>query len=103
MNPNYTTLQRYRGGKGRRGRMAFARVVEDVVDGVGLLPETALVMDLQGPLISQPMQIRLVPVSASRFQAVTQSGEVVAEGGVMAVFTALGRRMSSRFAVRGEG
>lgn len=104
MSRDYTTVRRHRGKGDRIGRMEFARPVGDLVDGVGLLPAVACCVSIAGPLVVADRRVELRPLSSGSFAAWLVDGdgkdvELIATGGVVGVFTAIGRRLAARFAV----
>lgn len=102
MSRDYTTWRRFRGSEGGRGRLAHARSLDDLEAGVGLIPDEALRVVIDGALVTRRRELVIRPISAGSFVALLD-GEEIARGGIVGVFTALGRRVPSRFSVPEDG
>ena len=91
MSKNYATYRRHRGTKERRGRLDYARTVEEI-----LLPEIALTVTLDGPLVTKRTVVELRTMTASRFDCVVD-GASIGQGGRMDCMKLIAQRIPSRF------
>lgn len=96
MTQHYATYRRQRSKVGGKGRLDYARIVDDI-----MLPDVALTITLDGPLITKPTTIHLHTISPSRFDVMV-NGKSIGQGGRMECFKIIASRIPSRFSTHGE-